>query len=597
MSEMAKSAIYCGVALVAALVAYVNRPASVGVRPDEAIGKPLFPAFTDPLVTRSLEIVRYDEELGELRRFKVAEVGGVWVIPSHQNYPADAENRVRDAATSFVDLNVINIASDNAGDHATYGVVEPDAEKTRLGEEGVGLLVVMQDADGKNLAQVIIGKKVKGAEDQRFVRLPTQDRVYTVAFDPDKLSTRFEDWIEKDLLKLNTFDVDQIVLKDYSVQTGPTPDGRLAVVEYDQRLAMTLQDENGTWKLLDFQEFRDGKLVPSSLQEGEQLNRDRLNTLRDALKDLKIVDVARKPKNLGADLKADKGFLNDLEGTQSLIGRGFFPVPVSRDQVELLSSDGEVLIRSKDGVEYVLRFGQVAGVEEESDEGNLSRWLFVTARVDKGKFPPPQLEPLPEAPAENDAAQEKPPAAEKSAQTPVKPANGGNQAQASEEPRADQAAEGNEADANEPPAAGPEDPGDAKPTAAGERGNDADTDRAATNDTADPPSQETAESEETPPPDREAERERIVKENQRKLDEHKDKLKKAEDKVQELNYRFADWYYVISEDVFKKIHLGRADIIQETEEARKEGFGVDAFRELEQRGLTPDGKDDDSTDP
>jgi hypothetical protein len=55
--------------------------------------------------------------------------------------------------------------------------------------------------------------------------------------------------------------------------------------------------------------------------------------------------------------------------------------------------------------------------------------------------------------------------------------------------------------------------------------------------------------------------------------------------VAELNARFADWYYVISEDVYKKIHLGRNDIVKEASTASQEGFGVDAFRKLESDGL------------
>ncbi len=87
------------------------------------------------------------------------------------------------------------------------------------------------------------------------------------------------------------------------------------------------------------------------------------------------------------------------------------------------------------------------------------------------------------------------------------------------------------------------------------------------------------------PDDIQAERARITKENQRKIDERNDKLKKAQQKVAELNYRFADWYYVISEDVYKKIHLGRADIIKESEEAKESGSGLDAFRGLETQGV------------
>ena len=78
---------------------------------------------------------------------------------------------------------------------------------------------------------------------------------------------------------------------------------------------------------------------------------------------------------------------------------------------------------------------------------------------------------------------------------------------------------------------------------------------------------------------------RIEKENQRKLDEWNENRDKAVAKVRELNGRFADWYYVVSEDVYKQIRLSRGDLIRETEKAAEEGFGVDAFRKLEKDGL------------
>jgi hypothetical protein len=80
-------------------------------------------------------------------------------------------------------------------------------------------------------------------------------------------------------------------------------------------------------------------------------------------------------------------------------------------------------------------------------------------------------------------------------------------------------------------------------------------------------------------------REQIKRENDRKLKEWEDKRKKAQGRVEELNARFAGWYYVISEDTYKKIHLGRSDIIQEGASAKETGFGIDAFRKLESEGL------------
>ncbi len=54
-----------------------------------------------------------------------------------------------------------------------------------------------------NLASLIIGEGVKDDVEQRFVRIPGQDVVYAVKIDPEKLSTKFEEWIEKDLLNID----------------------------------------------------------------------------------------------------------------------------------------------------------------------------------------------------------------------------------------------------------------------------------------------------------------------------------------------------------------------------------------------------------
>ena len=55
---------------------------------ESAAERVLFPALTDAEKASSLEIIRYDDELATLYPFKVIKSGGVWVLPSHQNYPA-----------------------------------------------------------------------------------------------------------------------------------------------------------------------------------------------------------------------------------------------------------------------------------------------------------------------------------------------------------------------------------------------------------------------------------------------------------------------------------------------------------------------------
>jgi hypothetical protein len=60
----------------------------------------------------------------------------------------------------------------------------------------------------------------------------------------------------------------------------------------------------------------------------------------------------------------------------------------------------------------------------------------------------------------------------------------------------------------------------------------------------------------------EAMREQITKENQRAIDARNEKLETARKRVDELNAGFAEWYYVISEAEYKKLHITLTDLIQ-----------------------------------
>ena len=39
-------------------------------------------------------------------------------------------------------------------------------------------------------------------------------------------------------------------------------------------------------------------------------------------------------------------------------------------------------------------------------------------------------------------------------------------------------------------------------------------------------------------------------------------MKTGEQRAKELNARFADWYYVVGDETYRKIHLGQNDIIK-----------------------------------
>jgi hypothetical protein len=539
MKENTKSILFVAAAAAIALAAWVSRPQLAGVDPQaDMTGELLFAEFKDPLQPTSLEIVQYDESTGQVRPFKVAQVKGRWSIPSHSSYPTDAKDQLVDAATSLMNLKVLSIASKDSGDHELYGVVDPTSKDLIAGATGVGTRVTMRDKDDKPVLALIVGKEVADKKELRFVRVAEQDPVYVVKIGTDKLSTRFGDWIEKDLLKMNTWDIKALDIMDYSLdrlQETVSERGRMAL-DYNETA-------DPKWKLTEDIAIEKDKPVKQTLKPDEELNAKKLDDLKLALGDLKIVDVSRKPEGISANLRASGALKTNSQTAQSLGSKGFYFVPAGDNQVELLSSEGELHVTMKDGIRYVLRFGQIAGGGEKKDakkeadkkdtdkDGHkhggekadgVNRYLLVMAQFDKDSPEKPKLEPLPQEP--------KPEEAKAEAKKDEKKAD---------EKKDDKAKKdsGKKDDAKK---------GDSKKA-------------------------------EPAKPDLKAERERIEKANKQKQDEYDAKLKAGEKQAKELNSRFADWYYVISDDVYQKIHLGRKDIVQKKEKKeaeKKDGLPV-----------------------
>jgi Domain of unknown function (DUF4340) len=552
VNDNQRTVAYCVVAVLAGIVAiepWSRRHAAPTAL--EETGK-LFPDFKDPRDASSMSIVKYDEATGSLHPFQVARVGGVWSIPSHQNYPADAQQHLGQAATTLIGLEILGVASTKPGEHELYGVLDPDPKTVGPGSVGVGSRVTMKDGQDNTLADLIIGKEVKDQPGLRYVRKAGRDQVYRVLIQTDKLSTKFGDWIEKDLLKLNPLDIRSVQLNDYSSGAGRTADGRIGVErELRNQIILDYDDTKNAWtvgKLIQYD--ANEKPVPADLEENEELNNEKLSALKTALDDLQIVDVERKPAGMKQlTLSAEVPVEQLRAQLGSLFQRGFFPLQNRNKSFDLVSSEGEAIISMKDGVQYVLRFGQVAQSDENKEEpaqdpadkkapgSRLNRYLFVMAQFDPDLIAKPTLEALP---GDDDA--EKPADEDKD-----KPA----------------------ADADKKPA-------DDKPAA--------DADKPAAD--ADEKAKQTKEEDEAERKKIEAEKRAVVeRDNKRKQDEYDEKLKKGEEHVKELNDRFADWYYIISDDVYHKIHLGRADVVKSKDAKPGEGNTPADLDAIQRQGL------------
>ncbi len=617
--ENHKTLIYVLVAGMAVLVALEPwRPAPPDHSAPAKVGSKLFDEFKDPLAAKSLEVTKFDEDTATIRPFKVAQVNGVWSIPSHNNYPADAQDHMAAAATSLLDLTILGEVSRNAGDRELYGVITPDPKTLSQGATGVGTRVTLRDGKDKALADLVIGKPVKDQPALRYVREEGRDPIYTVAINTDQLSTKFDDWIEEDLLKFNAFDVREVELNDYSIQQGRTPDGKVGLaINPRSKTKLAFDDSKSSWSLVEMTEFEEnpqGK--PTQLAENEELNTEKLNALKSALDDLKIVDVERKPKGLSQDLRASEELVKDAETQASLIARGFYPVPVEEHQ-EIFSSEGEATCTTKDGVRYVLRFGNLAGGTDDAEEAKegekpksdpaLNRYLFVMAQFDESQIPKPEFKPAPDE--EKPAAEE--PAADKPAEDkPAEDKPASEDKPADEKPADDKPAEKAEGtESAESPDGEPQPEGDGEQAVPETKTSDAA--QAEDEAAAEEPQAEATEAEEPksdePPADKpstgkpvpdapaetksavptpeEQQKVAIERANKRRQEEYDEAIKKGQDKVKELNDRFADWYFIIPDDVYKKVHLGRNDIVKQKVVADAvQELGDPALQELE-KGL------------
>lgn len=580
MNQNARTLVFFLTALgsvaMAAVTSWVTRPTPV--EGFGRVGQPFFPDLTDPNAATGLEVVAVDEKTAEAKMFAVEFKDGAWRIPSRHNYPADGKDRLAQTATSLIGVTRGALASRLPADHKRLGVIDPldeDAESI----EGRGQRLTVYKEGKVKLADLIIGKKVADREGDYYVRRPDEADTYIASLKID-VSTKFSDWVESDLLKLERDNLVRIEQKNYSVSQ-------------DDKLTETVE------ATLTREKFSDPWVLADLKADSEEVNQDNLREMVNVLDNLKLTGIRPRPKPLGAELdsslrlkvpkaaRENPALVREIiaQIQNSLGSRGFF---IHQDQdsgdLSLLSDSGELTAATNDGVRFHLSFGSVfegsdeeieigatateekkaedakaadakeqkpadpPGTDAKKDEdapvGKKSRYLFVRTSFDPGLLGPPLLEPV--KPVVPDGvkvdADGKPVEDAKPAE---QPAGKKDDAQAAKDESADDKAA---------PAADA-----AKKDEAAQPTGDKPADAAAAD---------------APKPDPAAEYRKAwdaylsaktkYDADVKALDE---KVKTGEKKIDELNARFSDWYYVISAEDFDKLRLPREKIVKLKEKA------------------------------
>ncbi|MGH9719121.1 MAG: DUF4340 domain-containing protein [Bryobacteraceae bacterium] len=347
MTETLRTLAFLAAALALSIIAAKVEPeaATPAILSDQ--GEPFYPKFTDPQAARIIEVVDYDESTATARPFQVEFQRGRWVLPSNNNYPVDAGDRMAKTAAALMDLRKDLVRSDSASDHPQFGVVDPLDQKA-ASLTGRGKRVTLRDAHKTVLADYILGKTVEGKPGHRYIRVPGEKRTYAVKTEADP-SARFADWINAGLLRIATASIRRVIVNSYSINEGM---GSIQNVD-----TVTLAREGNEWKMAGV----------------EKLNTAAVNAMASTLDTLKIVDARPKPPSLAQDLKSGT-FQLSLEAAMSLRQRGYFVAPNGR----LFANEGEMSVETVNGVLYSLRFGEVVTPGD-------SRYLFVMATFDAAR--------------------------------------------------------------------------------------------------------------------------------------------------------------------------------------------------------------------
>ena len=522
MKENKKTITFLGAAIIAVCIATFTSPTK---RDPSAkanlMGQALFESFDARAVT-GIEIVEVDEEDIQTKSIEVTQTKKGWFIrrPGKADYPANADNQLKDVSSMLFDLRIIDQAGEGAGEHAKFGVLNPS--KADATESGIGRLIHLKNSSGSNLASLIIGEEVDGLPSTYYVRKPEQNAVYRVEVSNARdVSSKFVDWVEQDFLDLDKRKIKQVTLDNYDVNLAQGKINRT-----NNPFVLNLTDSK--WS------FSGG-----NLKDNEELDKEILDALKDALDDLEIIDVERKPEILVNNLKQGKEFFSNLRDAnnqavvQSLQQKGFYTIAAKdasgQTVPKVVSNKGEVLVGMESGVEYVLRFGDIyRGPEEDENSSGDSRYIYAFARVNESLLTPPNLAPLPSTSPQG----AKGPEGEKG---PI-------------------AKPGSPPDFT-PPTAPPKvtpPPPPAQPKAANNKAVKVEK-KTATDQAAEKAKKDA---------EKEAEIAQVQASNARMQAEYDGKINKARQRAKEINENLAGWYYVISNDVYEKIRLERNSFVK-----------------------------------
>ena len=186
------------------------------------------------------------------------------------------------------------------------------------------------------------------------------------------LSTKFSDWIEPDLLKVDRELLSEIRIDNYSI------DEQQGAIIPGDATELTRKNPSDPWIL-------------KRIKPNEELKQDSVNTLVNNLDNLRLVGVRPKPPGVLPDLSIDPRYAQSRNLVDVLRAdmqeKGYF---VGSDRKggkpRVFSKEGELEAGTSEGLLYALNFGQIfTGTEFEIETGLSKDKEKGTKDADKSK--------------------------------------------------------------------------------------------------------------------------------------------------------------------------------------------------------------------
>ena len=324
------------------------------------------PASSD--VIADLRVAEWDDATSSAKIIEVKRSGNDWTIPSHFDYPADANTRVSKSTATFMGLAHGRLVTDDPKQFESLGVIDPlDPDLSQ--KDGRGKRITMTDITGQIVADLILGKKSDIGDSNYYMREVGKNQVYTAQVTPD-LSTKFVDYVEVDPLKVKREDIRSLLVADYSI------DAQRHTIDMRSESQLTRSSGADLWS------------DPGPVPPDKRIAQGVINTIVTAATTLKLTDVRQfSIKSIPRDIMEmqSKGFYFVPPGT---VDKDSPVVSLQGQDLAAVGNEGRLTISTRDGLKYSLMFGEVAVDSSPDpaakDAAGRDRYMLVFVQYDAG---------------------------------------------------------------------------------------------------------------------------------------------------------------------------------------------------------------------